>query len=78
MCCSRGEAYSRLLSRWLTEVERHPGTEQRLPLTLILNEENIAAVAALDLYQEYSPAEQRRAFRMLDAWIAPQPNGPRQ
>jgi hypothetical protein len=70
---TKAEAVQRLLGRWLDEVQRDPLTAHRLPLREIFTEENVAAVQALDLYPEYSPALRRRDFELVQAWMAPRP-----
>ncbi len=69
---SRLEAMRRLLRRWLEEVERDERTAERLPLRYILTDENIEAVARLDLYSDYDDSRDRQ---MLRAWLAPRQGG---
>jgi hypothetical protein len=71
----KSEAFQRLLGRWLDELARDPQTAHRLPLRDVVTAENVAAVIVLDLYPEYSPAQRRRDFDLLTAWMAPRPEG---
>jgi hypothetical protein len=69
--CTRFDAVRRLMSRWITEVDRDPSFADRLPLTFILTEENIAAVSALNLYPDYDDfADRQRGREMITAWMA--------
>jgi hypothetical protein len=65
------EAFTRLLGKWLDAVARDPATASRLPLKYLVTDENLSAVASLDLYREYSPERRRRDYELLRAWQAP-------
>jgi hypothetical protein len=67
--CSQREALARLMNKWLAHCAEHPASDLRL--TDLFSAENIAAVRALDLYEDYSPAQRERDFRLLRAWTRP-------
>lgn len=69
--CTRFDAVRRLMSRWITEVDRDATFADRLPLTHVLTEDNIAAVAKLNLYPDYDDfADRQRGREMIRAWMA--------
>ena len=75
--CTRLNAVRRLMSRWITEVDRDPTFARRLPLTCVLSEDNIAAVAKLDLYPEYDDfTDRQRGREMIRAWMLIDRMGP--
>ena len=65
---SRNRAIARLCAKWLENDLHRP----RTPLTLaeLLTEENVEAVAALNLYSQYDEdlAERDRRQRLILAW----------
>jgi hypothetical protein len=72
---SRDRAIARLYAKWL-DITLHC---QRTIRTLAtqLSEENVEAVAALDLYSEYDEGlvERDRRQRLILAWMQDKPNG---
>ena len=74
--CTRRQALRRLTGKWLSEVIRDPNTAYRLPLRLLLSEDNIRAVVALDLYADFEDFEDRRRGReMIRKWFLPRQPG---
>jgi hypothetical protein len=72
--CSRRQALRRLTGKWLHEVSRDPDTASRLPLRLLLTDDNLRCVQALDLYEDYEDFEDRqRGFEMIRKWLLPRP-----
>jgi hypothetical protein len=72
---SRDRAFARLCARWLDHsLRRHNSS---LSLAKWLENENLEAVAALDLYQEYDEglAERDRRQRLILAWMQNTPTG---
>ena len=72
---SRNRAIARLCAKWLENDLHHP----RTPLTLaeLLTEENVEAVAALNLYSQYDEdlAERDRRQSLILAWQQARPTG---
>ena len=72
---SRNRAIARLCAKWLENDLYHP----RTPLTLaeLLTEENVEAVAALNLYSQYDEdiTERDRRQRLILAWQQARPTG---
>ena len=67
MKITRTDAFCRLLSRWLLELERDAQTPLRFPLDQLLTESNIEAVQSLDLYPDLrvSPRDQM----LVQTWM---------
>ena len=72
---SRGRAVARLCAKWRDNDLRRPGTIRTL--AALLSEENVEAVAALDLYSQYDEdiAERDRRQRLILAWQQERPTG---
>jgi hypothetical protein len=71
----RNLAFAPLCARWLDHSLRYPDATP--PLATWLRTENLQAVAALDLYQEYDDglAERDRRQRLILAWMQDKPTG---
>lgn len=67
MKITRTDAFCRLLSRWLLELERDAQTPLQFPLDQLLTESNIEAVQSLDLYPDLrvSPRDQM----LVQTWM---------
>ena len=72
---SRDRAIARLCAKWLENDLHHPSTIRTL--AELLTEENVKAVAALDLYSQYDEdiAERDRRRRLILAWQQARPTG---
>jgi hypothetical protein len=71
----RHRAIARLCAKWLENDLHHPGTIRTL--AELLTDENVEAVAALDLYSQYDQdlAERDRRQRLILAWQQERPTG---
>ena len=72
---SRDRAIARLCAKWLENDLHHRGTIRTL--AELLTEENVEAVAALDLYSQYDAdlAERDRRRQLILAWMQAKPAG---
>ena len=72
---SRNRAIARLCAKWLENDLHRPRTTPTL--AELLTEENVEAVAALDLYSQYDEdlAERDRRQRLILAWMQGEPTG---
>jgi hypothetical protein len=72
---SRDRAIARLYAQWLDSTLGCQRTIRTLAAQL--SEENVEAVAALDLYSEYDDGlmERDRRQRLIPAWMQDKPNG---
>ena len=73
---SRDRAIARLCAKWLVENDLHRPSTIRT-LAELLTEENVEAVATLDLYSQYDQdiAERDRCRRLILAWQQARPTG---
>ena len=72
---SRNRAIARLCAKWLQNDLHRPRTTPTL--AELLTEENLEAVATLDLYSQYDEdlAERDRRQRLILAWQRARPTG---
>jgi hypothetical protein len=72
---SRDHAIARLCAKWLDNNLHRPRTTPTL--AELLTEENVEAVATLDLYSQYDEdlAERDRRQRLILAWQQARPTG---
>ena len=72
---SRDHAIARLCAKWLDNNLHRPRTTPTL--AELLTEENVEAVATLDLYSQYDEnlAERDRRQRLILAWRQARPTG---
>jgi hypothetical protein len=72
---SRDRALARLRAKWLDNNLHRPRTSPTL--AELLSEENVEAVAALDLHSQYDEdlAERDRRQRLILAWQQARPTG---
>ena len=72
---SRNRAIARLCAKWLENDLHRPRTTPTL--AELLTEENVVAVATLDLYSQYDEdlAERDRRQRLILAWQQARPTG---
>ena len=72
---SRNRAIARLCAKWLQNDLHRPRTTPTL--AELLTEENLEAVATLDLYSQYDEdlAERDRRQRLILAWRQARPTG---
>jgi hypothetical protein len=89
MSSTKLEAAHRLIAHWVERVIDDADYALRIPLSAVLTEQNVGAVARLNLYADYEVMRRGKLFQktdwdehrgkeMLRAWLAPSGKAVRQ